>query len=155
MEKIKKVLPPKNHESDFVLRILAVVIAIIIWVVLSITQYPTTTIQIANVPVVFALDGTKANDKSLSPINLPNNLTVNVEIKGMKYEIGGYTEKDLIATVNLDPVTNEGTYSLDINVESTHSSDQCTIVSVSPATMVFHLKKSAAKLLISVPKLLM
>ena len=82
MEKIKKVLPPKNHESDFVLRILAVVIAIIIWVVLSITQYPTTTIQIANVPVVFALDGTKANDKSLSPINLPNNLTVNVEIKG-------------------------------------------------------------------------
>lgn len=145
MEKIKKVLPPKNHESDFVLRILAVVIAVIIWVVLSITQYPTTTIQIANVPVVFALDGTKANDKSLSPINLPNNLTVNVEIKGMKYEIGGYTEKDLIATVNLDPVTNEGTYSLDINVESTHSSDQCTIVSVSPATIDVSFEKISSK----------
>ena len=87
----------------------------------------------------------KANDKSLSPINLPNNLTVNVEIKGMKYEIGGYTEKDLIATVNLDPVTNEGTYSLDINVESTHSSDQCTIVSVSPATIDVSFEKISSK----------
>ncbi|MDE6150290.1 MAG: hypothetical protein K2F81_09425 [Ruminococcus sp.] len=145
MEKIKKVRPPKNRESDFVLRILAAIIAIIIWVVLSITQYPTTTIQIANVPVVFSLDGTKANDKSLSPINLPNNLTVNVEIKGMKYEIGGYTEKDLIATVNLDPVNNEGTYSLDINVESTHSSDQCTIVSVSPATIDVSFEKINSK----------
>lgn len=145
MEKIKKVQPPKYHESDFVLRILAVIIAVIIWVVLSITQYPTTTIQIANVPVVFSLDGTKAQDKSLSPVNLPNNLTVNVDIKGMKYEIGGYSEKDLIATVNLDPVTNEGTYSLDINVESTHSSDQCTIVSVSPSTIDVSFEKISSK----------
>lgn len=145
MEKIKKINPPKNRESDFILRILAVIIAVIIWVVLSITQYPTTTIQIANVPVVFSSDGTKAKDKNLSPVNLPNNFTVNVEIKGMKYEIGGYTEKDLIATVDLDPVTNEGTYTLDIDVESTHTSDQCTIVSVSPETVDVSFEKIGSK----------
>lgn len=145
MEKIKKAQPPKNRESDFILRIIAVVIAVIIWVILSITQYPTTTIQVSNVPVVFSLEGTNAKSKGLSPVNLPDNLTVNVEIKGMKYEIGGYTEKDLNATVNLDPVNNEGTYSLDIDVESTHSSDQCTIVSVSPATIDVSFEKINSK----------
>lgn len=141
MEKIKKVRLPKNWESDFALRILAVVIAVIIWVLLSITQYPTTTIQIANVPVVFSLEGTEAYEKGLSPVNLPDDLTVNVEIKGMKYEIGGYTEKDLNATVDLNPVNNEGTYSLDIDVASNHTSDQCTIVSVSPSTINVSFEK--------------
>ncbi|MBQ9375275.1 MAG: hypothetical protein IJU04_02925 [Ruminococcus sp.] len=145
MEKIKKIHLPKNWESDFALRILAVIIAVIIWVLLSITQYPTTTIQIANVPVVFSLEGTEAKEKGLSPVDLPDNLTVNVEIKGMKYEIGGYTEKDLNATVDLNPVNNEGTYSLDIDVASNHTSDQCTIVSVTPATINVSFEKVTSK----------
>lgn len=145
MEKVKKIRPPRNWESDFVLRIVAVIIAVIIWVLLSITQYPTTTIQIANVPVLFSLEGTTAQEKGLSPVNLPSNMTVNVEIKGMKYEIGGYTEKDLLATVDLNPVNNEGTYSLDIDVASTHTSDQCTIVSVFPSSIDVAFEKIVSK----------
>lgn len=144
MEKIKKIKFSNNAESDFMLRILAIIIAVIIWVVLSITQYPTTTVQVSNVPVVFSMDGTNAENNGLSPTNYKN-ITVNVEIKGMKYEIGGYTDKDLTATVNMDQVTKEGAYLLDIDVKSIHSSDQCTIVSVSPSTIEVNFQKMSEK----------
>ena len=134
MEKIKIKKSPEKHESDFVLRILAVIIAVIIWLILSITQYPTKNKTITNVPVVFSMDGTKAEEKGLSVLNYKD-ITVDVEIKGMNYEIGSYTANDLIATVNLDKVTKEGTYPLDIDVKSAHSSDKVTIVSVTPETV--------------------
>ena len=134
MEKIKKVKSPRNLESDFILRVLAIVIAIVVWVLLSITQYPTTTLKVSNIPVIFSLDGTIAQEKELRAVGYQD-ITTTVEIKGMKYEIGGYTEKDLIASVNLDDVTKEGTYSLEIIAKSAHSSDQCEILSCYPETV--------------------
>ena len=78
------------------------------------------------------MNGTTAEEKGLTALNYKD-ITVDVEIKGMNYEIGTYTENDLIATVNLDDVTKEGKYSLDIDVRSSHSTDRCTVVSVSPS----------------------
>ena len=136
MEKINHEIknPLKKNKSDFFTKILAIIIAIIIWVVLSITKYPETTLRIANVPVVFSLDGTIAQKKNLSVVGYKS-ITTDVEIKGMKYEIGGYTDKDIIATVNLDNVTKEGTYNLDIVAKSAHSSDQCEVISCYPDTI--------------------
>lgn len=134
MEKIKKLKPPFNLESDFFLRILAIIVAVIIWVVLSITQYPTTTLKVSNVPVLFSLDGTVAQEKGLRAVGYED-ITTTAEIKGMKYEIGGYTEKDLVASINLDDVAKEGTYSLPIVVKSAHSSDQCEVLSCYPNTV--------------------
>lgn len=131
MEKIKKVKPPRKYESDFALRIVAIVVAVIIWVVLSITQYPTTTLKISNVPVIFNLEGTIAQEKGLHAVGYED-ITTTVEIQGMKYEIGGYTDKDLTASVNLDDVTKEGTYNLEIFAKSAHSSDQCEVLSCYP-----------------------
>ena len=148
MEEVKNNTPQKKPDqakkhkwksatgtvTDLSLRILALIIAIIVWFVLSITQYPTINKTITSVPVDFNLAGTKAEEKGLDAINY-SDITVDVEIKGMNYEIGNYTANDLSATVNLDSVTKEGTYKLDIEVKSTHSTDRCTIVSVSPETI--------------------
>ncbi|MCD8095095.1 MAG: hypothetical protein LUE12_03080 [Ruminococcus sp.] len=120
--------------SDFVLKILAVIIAVIIWFSLSITQYPTVNKTITQVPVDFSMSGTTAESKGLSAIGYQD-ITVDVEIQGMNYEIGTYTENDLTATVNLDSVTKEGTYDLEISVKSSHTTDQCTIISVTPDTV--------------------
>ena len=80
------------------------------------------------------MEGTIAEQEGLRAVGFQN-ITTTVEIKGMKYEIGGYTEKDLVATVNLDNVTKEGTYSLNIEAESVHTSDQCEILSCYPETI--------------------
>ena len=120
--------------TDLGLRIEAIIIAVIIWLFLSITEYPTINKTITNVPVVFSMDGTLASEKGLQPTGYKD-VNVDVEIKGMNYEIGSYGANDLVATVNLDSVTKEGTYQLDINVKSTHTTDTVSVVSVSPDTV--------------------
>ncbi len=130
----KKIRNIKNKGTDLSLRILAFIIAVIAWFIMSITQFPTINKTITGVHVDFNMNGTIAEDKGLAALNYKD-LTVDVEIKGMNYEIGTYTENDLIATVNLDNVTKEGTYKLDIDVKSSHTTDRCTIVSVLPESI--------------------
>lgn len=134
MEKVKAKKTLKARSSDFMLRILAIVLAVIVWLILSITQYPTINKTITNIPVTFSMDGTLADEKGLEALNY-NDISVDVEIKGMNYEIGSYGANDLVASVNLDSVTKEGTYLLDIEVKSAHSSDRVSVVSVSPDTI--------------------
>lgn len=143
MEKIKR-SPKSKRGSDFFLKILSLILAIVVWFVLSITQYPTITKTISKVPVTLSLDGTVAKQKGLSAINYKD-VQVDVEIQGMNYEIGSYTSNDLVATVNLNKVTSEGTYELDINVKSSHTTDKCTIVSVTPQTVTVDFDRVATK----------
>ncbi len=124
--------PKKKHGTDFAIRIIAVIAAIIVWFILSITQYPTVNRTITSVPVTLSLDGTIAKEKGLSALNFKD-ASVDVEIKGMNYEIGNYTADDLNATLDISKVTKEGQYDLEIDVKSTHPSDSCSIVSVSPS----------------------
>ncbi len=144
MEKVKTV---RKHGNDFVLRILSIIIAVIIWFALSITQYPTISRSISNIPVTFSLDGTQAEEKGLSVLNKEDieDISVDVEIKGMNYEIGGYTASDLIASVDLSSVTKEGTYELDIDVRSSHPTDRVTITSITPATVSVSFDKITEK----------
>ncbi|MBQ8965317.1 CdaR family protein [Ruminococcus sp.] len=130
----KRIKLIKDKGTDFSLRILAFIIAVISWFIMSITQFPTINKTIIGVHVDFNMDGTVAEEKGLAALNYKDK-TVDVEIKGMNYEIGTYTENDLIATVNLDNVTKEGSYKLDIDVKSSHTTDRCTIVSVTPSTV--------------------
>lgn len=136
MEKITKKMFNRSGKplSDFVLKIFAVIIALIIWFVLSITQYPTINKTVTGVPVDFNMSGTTAESKGLSALNYQD-ISVDVEIQGMNYEIGTYSASDLTATVNLDSVTSEGTYELSIDVKSAHTADRCTVVSVTPETV--------------------
>lgn len=133
MEKVKE-KRTSLLATDLGLRIVAIIIAVIIWLFLSITEYPTIQKTITNVPVVFSMDGTAAAEKGLQALGYKD-ITVDVEIKGMNYEIGSYGANDLAATVDLSSVSKEGTYQLDINVRSTHSSDTVSVVSVSPDTV--------------------
>lgn len=132
--KTKKTRTTGGALSDFALRILSLAIAVIIWFALSITKFPTFTKTVLNVPVDFSMTGTTAESKGLNAMNF-SDMTVDVEIEGMNYEIGTYTANDLVATVNLDEVTKQGTYKLAIDVRSSHSTDQCKILSINPSTV--------------------
>ena len=136
----------KDKGTNLSLKILALIIAVISWFVLSITQYPTVTRTITNVHVDFNMEGTKAQEKGLEALNYKE-LTVDVEISGMNYEIGSYSNNDLTATVDLDEVTKAGTYTLDIDVKSTHSTDRCTVLSVSPETITVSFDKITTKVI--------
>lgn len=132
--KQKKKRSIKDKGTDLSLRILAFIIAVISWFIMSITQFPTITKTISGVHVDFNISGTAAEERGLAALNYKD-ITVDVEISGMNYEIGTYSANDLIASVNLGDVTKEGTYQLEIDVRSSHTTDRCSIVSVYPETV--------------------
>ena len=125
---------PGELLSDFGMRILSLILAVVVWFILSITQFPDTSKTITKIPVDFTMSGTAAEAKGLQALNYKD-CTVDVEIQGMNYEIGAYDQNDLSATVNLDQVTKAGTYQLDINVKSTHPADNVKVMSVTPETV--------------------
>ena len=142
----KKIKTIKDKGTDFSLRILAFIIAVISWFIMSITQFPTINKTITGVHVDFNMNGTVAEEKGLAALDYKD-FTVDVEIKGMNYEIGTYTENDLVATVNLNDVTKEGQYRLDIDVKSSHTTDRCTVVSVTPETIEVNFDRITQKTL--------
>ena len=130
----KKKRKPGETLSDFGLRILALCIAIISWFILSITKFPDINKTVTKIPVDFSLVGTTAETKGLQALNYKE-LTVDAEIQGMNYEIGTYDQNDLVASVNVSQVTKAGTYQLDIDVKSAHSSDNVKVLSVVPESI--------------------
>ncbi|MFA5658251.1 MAG: hypothetical protein WC900_03115 [Oscillospiraceae bacterium] len=123
----------KNKSSDFILRIYAVILAVLIWFILSITLYPETTKTINNIPVTIDVSGTSAETNKLSPVNF-GELSVDVRIKGKRIEIGNYSKDDLIAEVSVTGVTTSGEYPLSINVYPKNGKS-CEILSISPSTV--------------------
>lgn len=129
----RKVKKSTKHKNEMALRIGSIVLAVVIWIILSITLFPTISTSVYEVPVKIDLTGTFAEENGLSVVKFDEDMTVDVKLSGMRYEIGSYTAKDLVASVNVKEVYSDGTYNLAINVKSAHG-DDLNIVSVSPST---------------------
>ncbi len=134
MEK-RKLGPRKKLGQDMVLRILSAILAVIIWFVLSITLYPTVYMTVDDVPVTLNLDGTTANAQGLSALDYDKDTLVDVNISGMRHEIGSYDADDLEAYLDASGITEAGTYELAIKVRPKDSSDECEVLKVSPSTV--------------------
>lgn len=123
----------KVLKKDFALRVLAVVLAVIIWFALSITLFPTVYMTISEVPVTVAVEGTSAGSQGLELIDFNDETKVEVSISGMRYEIGSFTSKDLHATVDTSGISEAGTYSLPVKVTS--SADSMNVTAITPSTV--------------------
>lgn len=123
----------KKFSQDLGLRILAVVLAVIIWFILSITLYPTIYLTVDDVPVELNMEGTTANAQGLAALDFDKETLADISISGMRYEIGNYKAEDLTATVDLSGVTEPGTYELDIKV--TPKEGSCEVLKISPETV--------------------
>lgn len=133
MEKRTKKIRRSKLKNDMMLRIASVILAVVIWIILSITLFPTIYITVYDVPVKLEMTGSDAEATGLSAVNFSGE-KVNVQLSGMRYEIGDYKADDLVATLDLSNVTKNGTYDLNIVVKSVHD-DKCNITSVSPSTV--------------------
>lgn len=114
----KKLIIFRTPTNDFFLRIYAIVLAILIWFIMSITLYPTITKTIDNVvlqPIV--TKDTSAEQNLLSPVSIEDK-DLSIRIFGKRYEIGNFTANDLVASVIVDGVNKPGEYDLPIQVKS-------------------------------------
>ena len=83
----------RNTTNDIFLRIYAIILAILIWFIISVTLYPTITRTINNVTVApIITTGTVAEDFGLSPVNIDKE-EVSVRIMGKELILVIYHQK--------------------------------------------------------------
>lgn len=115
----KKLRFLRNTTNDIFLRIYAIILAILIWFIISVTLYPTITRTINNVTVApIITTGTVAEDFGLSPVNIDKE-EVSVRIMGKRVDIGDLSSEDLEAKLIVDSSVNKpGEYKLEVEIVS-------------------------------------
>lgn len=112
--------------------IYSIIIAALIWFVISITIYPTTPKTFSNIPLEIDITGTSAEDNDLSVIS-SSAQNVTVTIKGDRSRIGSLTEKDLKAKAIIGNVNSAGEKTLNISVESNDSNVKFEVTEIRPS----------------------
>ena len=133
----QKILNAFNNQFSTVIS--SVLIAIVLWFLISITQYETMTKNIDNIPVSTELSKDFSESSGLSLISCDTE-NVNVKIEGNRTEIGGLKSDDLVAKLVTDNISSSGTKTVAIKIES-KSGREFEIKSISPSTASIVLDK--------------
>ena len=95
--------------------LLAIVGAIVAWMVVTIVVQPGTTKTIANVPVDFTYDSAAYTSRGLSIVSAPEKY-VNLKVSGDGYTIGGLSASDFVVYPDWSSVRDSGAKTLHLQV---------------------------------------
>ena len=130
--------------QNFVLVIASVLLAVILWFVISITIYPTTPKTITNIPLEIDITGTSAEDNGLSVIS-SDVKTVNVTLKGNRSSIGNLSADDIRASALIENVNSAGEKELFIEIRMSDSSMEFEVEDVTPPKVNVMFDKISTK----------
>lgn len=112
----------KLLNNDTVVKILSVLVAIIVWLVVTITVYTNIFDVINDIPVNLDLTNTTPEAYNLSIIE-GSNQTVNVKPEGKRDKILLLTKEDFIAVPTLTQVTKAGEHEIKVEVKKVNERD--------------------------------
>ncbi|MBQ5310469.1 MAG: hypothetical protein ILP19_00280 [Oscillospiraceae bacterium] len=144
----------KLFSSDRSLRVLSILLGIILWILISVSQFPDSEYTIETVPIVIDLDGSLAEDNSLIAVD-KSVQTVDVKVKGKRTQIGSLKSTDLIAYTDLDTVIAPRTYDLKMDIRTANNTDtrEFEVMSITPSTVKVTFDKMISKELELVPEI--
>ena len=119
--------------GNFYLMLFSIVLAFVIWIIMSLTVFPETTITLKDVPIDFSLDGSYADVAGISVMKTSVD-SVNVVISGERYLIGDYTADDIHVGINVDAVRATGSYELSLVVTSVNG-DTIEVDQIEPSSV--------------------
>lgn len=105
-----------STKRDFSMRIYSLIIAILAWIAISISVFPTTTINLRDIEVNVDIAGTSAERNNLSVISIDDQ-NVSASVTGSRSAIGGLSSTDFIAKAEIEDVTAAGEYELLLTLE--------------------------------------
>lgn len=134
LERLKRFHPITHmFENRMATMIFSVVIAVIMWFIISITIYPTTPVTVNHVPLVVDLTGTAAEADGYSMIKCDVE-EVSVKIEGNRSKVGTLDKENLVAYAEIPNITTAGTKNLNIVVKSTDGTE-FTVKSITPSSV--------------------
>lgn len=130
--KFLKEFREKHMQSNLALAILSIIIAILVWLIISLTQYPDSQKTIEHIPLSHDISGSVAANNGLSFISSDIE-EVTVELLGGKLQVGNLNNENLEAYLDADSVTAAGTRTLTIKIRGA-SNINYEVKSIKPAT---------------------
>lgn len=133
MENNKKQTPFSGllYNKKF-LFLISLIMAVIFWLVITITQNPTRSMSISNIPVTINTEGTVVSELGLGIVGDYTD-EVTVKVSGPSYIVSGLTNNDIMVTASLAEVKGAGSYKLSLTAARGGNTSGYTIVSVKPA----------------------
>lgn len=129
MEFLKKIAD--DVKKNYGTLIIAFLLAIAIWIVVSINVFPSIESTISN--IMIDMQSTEyMYQHNLQIVNSPFD-AVDVRIEGKRYDISGLSSKDFSAEVDLSQIRAAGTYTVPVKVTSKDT--ECQILSTEPSSV--------------------
>ncbi len=138
-------------EKDLFIKIGSIIAAIIIWFGVSISEYPSISRIIYNVPVEINFEGTYAEANGYQALSKSDE-TVTVYIKGERGEIGNLEADELVASASAEDVMYATDYKLPIEIVCT-TGKTFEIEKVEPAVIDVNFDKIITKEVTLTPEL--
>ncbi len=113
--------------------LLSLLLAFLVWLTLSVTAFPETSVSLKEVAIDYSLSGSYADVAGISILSKSNE-TANLKISGLRYLIGEYTAEDISVHVNLDTVRAPGSYELPL-VVTDNNGNEIKIDEIVPSTV--------------------
>ena len=111
---------------------MALVLAVVLWIFVSISFSPTVTKDIGNVPVTISLENSSFADAKLFGTE---DFNVQVRVQGKKYVTDSVSADNISVTANVGQIVGTGVNTLELSAESS-GSDDFEIISISPSSLV-------------------
>ncbi len=119
------------HNNKF-LMILSIFLALFVWMYILYIVNPVNETVFDKVEVDLAFEGSVPDRNGYMYLMTDPNLTVSVTVSGSRSELINLSKEDIKATLNMDSVISEGTYS--INVSTTNGNNDLTVTEIYPKT---------------------
>ncbi len=134
---MKFIIKEKHLRNNFLLALLSLFLSCIVWLIISMTQYPDAMKTIEHIPLSTDISDSVAGNNGLSVISSDVE-EVTVELLAGKTQVGSLNNETLEAYIDADSVTNPGTRTLTIKIRGA-SNINYEVKSVKPAnaTIVF------------------
>lgn len=129
--------------NDTSVKIISIILAIIIWFVISISEYPTINKMLYNVPVLINTEGTFAEANSLQA-ELLDDPSASVYIYGDRGQVGNLDSDSLVLNVDTTRITAPGEYHLPLEVVNNSGKD-FTVDRIEPETVTVRIEKIVSK----------
>lgn len=120
-------------KANYKLLIVAFLLAIAFWIVVSVQVFPTVEDRINGIPI--EIQPTDYMQQKNLQIISGGDSTVNIRIEGKRYDISGLKAEDFHASVDLANVRAAGTYTVPVDITSKEGEKEYTLLDTDPLSV--------------------
>lgn len=126
----------KLLENKKIAMVISLVIAIVLWLNITITESADAENTISGISVAIPIENTVVDQMGMDIIGDPTVYTASVVVKGEAFAVSNLSAEDILVSASISNVTTSGNYTLDLRAtKKSGVRDNFEIISISPRTI--------------------